>query len=100
MAAAQAEFSRRQNIDSQDALAWALHSAGRDAEARPLAQAATSLGGSTALFLYPRDVIEAVLGQIDQARVTLAQALDTNPYFSPLHAPRARNLLTSLGGRR
>ena len=33
VAAAQAEFDRRQNIDSHDALAWALHSAGRDAEA-------------------------------------------------------------------
>jgi tetratricopeptide (TPR) repeat protein len=100
LAAAQAEFDRRQNIDSHDALAWALHSAGRDAEALPHAQQATALGGASALFLYHRGVIEAAVGQTDRARGTLTQALDTNPYFSPLHAPRAEDLLASLGGRR
>jgi len=99
VAAAQAEYGRRQNIDSQDALAWALHSAGRDAEALPLAQQATSLGGASALFRYHRGAIEAALGQVDQARATLAEALDTNPHFSPLLAPRAQQLLASLGGR-
>lgn len=100
LAAAQAEFDRRQNIDSHDALAWALHSAGRDAEALPHAQEATALGGASALFLYHRGVIEASVGQLDQARVTLTQALGTNPHFSPLHAPRAEELLSSLDGRR
>lgn len=99
VAAAQAEFDRRQNIDSHDAMAWALHSAGRDAEALPHAQQATALGGASALFLYHRGVIEAAVGQIDQARASLAEALDTNPDFSPLHAPRAEGLLESLGGR-
>jgi tetratricopeptide (TPR) repeat protein len=99
VAAAQTEFDRRQNIDSHDALAWALHSAGRDAEALAHAEQATALGGRNALFLYHRGVIEAAVGQTDQARVTLGLALDTNPYFSPLHAPRAEELLTSLGGR-
>ncbi|RZU33983.1 tetratricopeptide repeat protein [Blastococcus saxobsidens] len=99
LAAAQAEFDRRQNIDSHDALAWALHAAGRDTEALPHAQQATALGGASALFLYHRGVIEAALGQGDQARATLVSALDANPYFSPLHAPRAEALLESLGGR-
>ena len=99
LAAAQAEFGRRQNIDSHDALAWALHSAGRDAEALSHAQQATALGGRNALFLYHRGVIEAAVGQTDQARATLALALDTNPHFSPLHAPRAEELLASIGGR-
>ena len=96
---AQAEYDRRQNIDSQDALAWALHVVGRDTEALPYAQQATSLGGVNALFLYHRGVIEAAVGEVEQARASLAQALDTNPYFSPLHAPRAQVLLESLGGR-
>ncbi|CAA9262637.1 MAG: hypothetical protein AVDCRST_MAG52-2682 [uncultured Blastococcus sp.] len=99
LAAAEAEFGRRQNIDSHDALAWALHAAGRDAEALPHAQQATALGGAGALFRYHRGVIEAALGQVDQARATLAGALAANPYFSPLHAPRAEALLESLGGR-
>lgn len=99
VAAAEAEYSRRKNIDSQDALAWALHVAGRDAEALPLAQQATSLGGRNAMFLYHRGAIEAALGMTEQARATLTLALDTNPYFSPLLAPRAVQLLDSLGGR-
>jgi tetratricopeptide (TPR) repeat protein len=99
LAAAQAEFDRRQNIDSHDALAWALHSAGRDAEALPHAQQATALGGASALHLYHRGVIEAVVGQVEDARATLGRALDSNPHFSPLHAPRAEKLLASLGGR-
>ncbi|SDY76010.1 Tetratricopeptide repeat-containing protein [Modestobacter sp. DSM 44400] len=100
VAAGEAEYGRRQNIDSQDALAWALHSAGRDAEALPLAQQATGIGGQNALFLYHRGAIEAALGMTGQARTTLSTALDTNPYFSPLHVPRAEELLASLGGRR
>lgn len=96
---AQAEFDRRQNVDAADALAWALHSAGRDAEGLAHAQAATSIGGRNALFLYHRGVIEAALGLTGEARATLTEALDTNPYFSPLHAPRAEELLRSLGGR-
>ena len=98
LAAAQAEFARRQNIDSHDALAWALHSAGRDAEALEHARAATALGGRNALFLYHRGVIEAALGMDGDARATLDEALRTNPHFSALHAPQARELLASLGG--
>ncbi len=99
VSAAEAEFARRQNVDAHDALAWALHSAGRDAEALQHARAATALGGRNALFLYHRGAIEAELGMDDEARRTLAEALETNPYFSPLHAPRAEELLESLGGR-
>ncbi len=98
VAAAEAEFAGRQNIDAHDALAWALHSAGRNAEALPHARAATALGGRDPMHLYHRGVIEAALGQRDQARATLAEALDANPYFSPLHGPRAEALLDDLGG--
>jgi tetratricopeptide (TPR) repeat protein len=99
VAAAEAEFEGRQNTDAHDALGWALHSAGRDDEALEHAQAATALGGRNASFLYHRGVIEAAVGQVDQARATLTAALDANPHFSPLHAPRAEELLASLGGR-
>ena len=99
LVSATAEYERRQSTDSQDAMAWALHAAGRDAEALPLSQQATSLGGASALWLYHRGAIEAALGMTGQARATLTGALDTNPYFSPLLAPRAQDLLESLGGR-
>ncbi len=99
VAAGEAELSLRQNVDAHDAMAWALHSAGRPAEALEHARAATALGGRNALFLYHRGVIEAELGLTDDARRTLAEALDANPRFSHLHAPRAVALLESLGGR-
>ncbi len=98
LAAARAEFERRQNVDAHDALAWALHKAGQDAEAIEHARAATALGGASSHFLYHRGVIEAALGLESEARGTLTAAL-RNPHFSPLHAPRAAELLVSLGGR-
>jgi tetratricopeptide (TPR) repeat protein len=97
--AARAEFDRRQNVDAHDALGWALHKAGQDAEALEHARAATALGGASARFLYHRGAIEAALGRDDDARATLTEALDRNPYFSPLFGPQAADLLDSLGGR-
>ena len=80
-------------------MAWALHVNGRDDEALGHAEQATALGGANPRFLYHRGVIEAALGRTDQARDSLARALDAGPYFSPLHAPRAEELLAQLGGR-
>lgn len=96
--AAEAEWAQRQNIDSADALAWALHSAGRDAEALPYAEQATALGGQNSLFRYHRGIVEQALGMNEQARISLDTALSINPYFSPLHAPQAKEALAALGG--
>ncbi|MEO6880197.1 MAG: tetratricopeptide repeat protein, partial [Mycobacteriaceae bacterium] len=98
VAAGTAEYATRQNIDAADALGWALHAAGRDAEAMPYAQQATRLGTQNASFLYHRGMIEAGVGDTSAARATLTRALDLNPYFSPLSAPRARAALAKLGG--
>lgn len=95
---AQQEWALRQNIDAADALGWALHVAGRDAEALPYAQQATAQGTRNAGFLYHRGVIEQALGMDAEARATLTAALATNPYFSPVFALRARQALSALGG--
>lgn len=95
---AEAEWAARRNIDAADALGWALHAAGRDAEALGYAQRATALGTRSASFLYHRGIIEQALGMAPQARATLTSALSTNPHFSPLFAPRAQQALTALGG--
>lgn len=98
VSAAQAEYGRRENIDSSDAMGWALYSAGRYAEALPFAAAATSIGGTNALFVYHRGMIESALGMTEQARGSLTLALHTNPNFSPLHHDDAEQALAALGG--
>ena len=96
---ARAEWKQRQNIDSADALGWALHRDGQDEEALKYANQATALGGDNALFLYHRGMIEQALGMDDEARASLDTALSTNPYFSPLQAPVAQKALDELGGK-
>ncbi|HLM03747.1 MAG TPA: tetratricopeptide repeat protein [Blastococcus sp.] len=98
VAAARSELDRRQNVEAHDALAWALHSTGQDAEALGHAQAATALEAPDARFLYHRGVIEAALARDDEARTSLTAALAGGPSFSLLHGPRAERLLAELGG--
>jgi regulator of sirC expression with transglutaminase-like and TPR domain len=78
-----------------DALAWALHVAGRDAEALPYADQALKLGTRNAGLLYHRGAIRAALGDKAGAAADLSAALAQNPHFSVLHAPRAQRLLAS-----
>jgi tetratricopeptide (TPR) repeat protein len=96
---AEAEWQRRQSIFSADALAWALHAAGRDAEALPLVERAGALGRRDATVDYHRGMILAGLGRTGEAATALERALATNPHFSPLHAGIARQTLESLRGR-
>jgi Flp pilus assembly protein TadD len=90
---------RRPSVLAEDAYGWALHAAGRDAEALRHAVRAQRIGTRSALFGYHLGAIEAALGRTADARRDLAAALATNPNFSALHAPRARALLARLGGR-
>ncbi|MGI8946413.1 MAG: tetratricopeptide repeat protein [Ornithinimicrobium sp.] len=94
---AQREWKLRHNVDAADAMAWALHSAGRNEQALGYAIKATKLEGPNATFLYHRGMIEAELGMDAEARTHLKAALATNPHFSPLHAPKARAALDRLG---
>lgn len=84
-----------------DALGWALHQAGDDAEALTYARRAVELDRHRAAYAYHLGTVERALGSADDARRHLAQALELNPHFSPLHAPRARTALGALddGGR-
>jgi tetratricopeptide (TPR) repeat protein len=97
VAAARAEWARRQHVDVADTLAWALHAAGQDAEAVGLARRVADTGARNAGYAYHLGAIEAALGERDAARAALTRALDTNPYFPD--APAARRLLTEVGSR-
>ena len=94
--AARAHAARPDSIVTQDAYAWALHAAGRDAEALPLAQAAVRTGLRSAPFRYHLGVIEAALGDRAAARADLTAALAVDGW-NPLQAPAARTLLAGLG---
>jgi tetratricopeptide (TPR) repeat protein len=95
---AEAEWGRRHSVLVADALAWALHVNGRDAEALGYARQATALGEKNAVFLFHRGMIERSLGQRDEARRDLSDALRINPHFSVLQAPVATAALAGLGG--
>ncbi|WP_406447816.1 hypothetical protein OG782_02920 [Streptomyces sp. NBC_00876] len=80
-------------LDSQDALAWALHVNGQDKEALAASDKALALGTRNALFRYHHGMIQLSLGNTTAAHDDLTKALAINPHFNPLHAPRARAAL-------
>lgn len=96
--AAERAWERGRSVHTADTYAWALHVNGRSAEALPIAQQAQRLGTRNALFDYHRGMIELAVGDLPAARQSLTSALDLNPHFSILHAPRARTALEQVGG--
>lgn len=93
-----AEWARgHRSVAVADALGWALYRAGQPKEALEYAKRATDEGLRSALFAYHRGEIERALELPGPARRHLAEALRTNPEFSPLHARRAEQALTALG---
>ncbi|MFG2295307.1 tetratricopeptide repeat protein [Streptomyces sp. NPDC048603] len=92
-----AEWARHRSVPVADALGWALHRAGDDEEALEYAKKATDLGLRSAEFAYHRAQIERGLGDVASARRDLQLALRTNPRFSPVRAPLARQALSRLG---
>lgn len=93
-----AEWGRgHHSVEMADALGWALFRAGDATQALPYATKATDQGPQSALFAYHRGEIERTLGMTGPARRHIDQALRTNPHFSPLLAPRAREAREALG---
>jgi tetratricopeptide (TPR) repeat protein len=96
LAAARRAYAQRPGIVAEDALAWALHGAGRDAEALPHARAAQRLGTRSATLRYHLGMISHALGDRAAARRDLTAALAINPHFSVLDVPVARRTLREL----
>lgn len=86
------------NIFAADALAWALHAAGKDEQALTLSDQSLELGVRRASFLFHRGMIADSLGRTAEAKGFLQEALEVNPNFSELHAPTARATLARLAG--
>jgi tetratricopeptide (TPR) repeat protein len=90
-------YAQRPSIGVADALGWALHHAGQDAEAAHYAGLALRLGTKDPQMLFHRGIINQSLGRNGDARADLSAALAANPAFSPVHAPQARTALAQLG---
>ncbi|WP_248960533.1 tetratricopeptide repeat protein [Sphaerisporangium perillae] len=85
---AEAEYVKNPNMAAADALAWALHKAGRSREALPYAKKATARGWRNALAYYHRGTIERALRR--DSRHSFTQVKDSNPRFSPTMPALAR----------
>ncbi|WP_240138902.1 tetratricopeptide repeat protein [Streptomyces sp. MUM 178J] len=94
----QAQWDKgRRSVGMADALGWALHRAGRSQQALEFARKAMDKGRRSALFSYHRGEIERSLGRYGAARRHLEEAVRTNPDFSPMWAPKAREALEAIG---
>ncbi|MCX4484953.1 tetratricopeptide repeat protein [Streptomyces anulatus] len=80
-----------------DALGWALHRAGKSQEGLEYAERAVGTGVRNASYAYHLGMIQRELEDYGPARRNLEQAVRTNPAFSPLAAPLARQALEALG---
>ena len=90
------EIETRKDIYGYDLLAWALHKAGENNEARIAMNSARRLGTRDATMFYHAGMIERSLGDVRRARFFLSEALKVNPSFHPTHPREIRAVLDSL----
>jgi tetratricopeptide (TPR) repeat protein len=91
---AEREAARRHDVQTLDALAWALHRNGRHAEARREIERALAVGIREAGMLYRAGAIALGAGDRRAARTYLEASLELGP--SSDVAPRARRLIGRL----
>jgi hypothetical protein len=97
VALARKALAFRPSVYGHDALAWALHSAGKCRQALPEAEAANRLGTVDPQLSWHLGAIAACAGKPQVARAALKRALARTPRFHPLDAPAAKRLLERLG---
>jgi len=93
---AQTEITRRRDVHTLDAYAWALSANGRHAEARREIEAALAVGVRDAAMVYHAGIIAAGLKDQSTAERYLRQSLELNPRSDV--AKRARNILAIISG--
>ena len=93
---ARAAYEARPSIHAADVLAWTLYKSGNSKEARKYSEEALKLGTRDPLKLFHAGMISESLGQKEQARKYLQQAIDLNPHFSLLYSDDAAGALKSL----
>ncbi len=95
LAAARAEWSRRQSIHTADALAWAMHANGQDRTALGYARQANRLGTRDARLVFHLGAIEAA-NRLPTAAGTLRDARALDAGVSPYREQQIDALLAGL----
>ena len=93
---AKKEFEIRHDVYTWDALAWALYKNGKLTEAAKASEKALQFGTRDSLLLFHAGMIAEALGQRDQARSELKEALRINPRFHLIYANAAQQRLAAL----
>jgi len=95
-AIARRELSARDDIFSEDTLAWAAAADGRWNDARSAARKALRFDTENSLLQYHAGIIALHFGDRDEAKRRLGKALSLNPSFHQVYAADARALLARL----
>lgn len=90
------DVATREDIGGLDLLAWAQYLNGDGEEAQATMARAMALGTEEATLLFHAGMIEAEVGEPDQARDLLESALDLNPGFDLSDVALARTTLAEL----
>jgi tetratricopeptide (TPR) repeat protein len=93
---AQKELEVRHDVYTWDALAWSLYKNGKLTEAAKASEEAMRFGTRDSLLLFHAAMIAERLGQREQARRELKEALQINPHFHLVYANAAQQRLAAL----
>lgn len=85
---ARRDLALHHNIQTYDALAWALHQAGQTAEAVSLSAKALATGTRDSHLFYHAGLIRMSAGEVADGAALLRQALAANPRYNTFHVHR------------
>jgi tetratricopeptide (TPR) repeat protein len=95
LALAQRELATRDDVYTEDTLAWALYRAGRASEARLASDKAMALGTPDARLWYHAGAIRILGGATTEGMALVKRALAKNPSFDVVGAKEAVALLAA-----
>lgn len=94
---ARRERTKRGDVYTEDALAWALFRAGQLADALPVMERAVRHNTPDARLFFHQGALLLASGRTPEGRAALSRALELNPHFDVLGAKEAKRLLAEAG---
>jgi tetratricopeptide (TPR) repeat protein len=99
LALAEKEHQVRQDVYTDDVLAWALYRNGRIAEAKDAIVRARRLGTNDARLAYHEGAIRIANGEIAEGSALVRKALSTCPKFDVAGAAEAQSVANKIAGQ-